>query len=137
MKLYLAMWVRGQHGCNVSAEEMAENKLYAIGIADQLRSLVEPYHDIICPHQDSVLDKIDQLWLETRDVRLVPIALERCTDLLSNCDGILIFHRGYLSEGMEHEKKFAEDNGMFIYEANDFTDDVKEDLVCAINEVSE
>ena len=135
MKLYICMWVRGQPGCEVSLEDVNANKLYAIGVATQLRDLVEPYHEIICPHQDTVLDKIDHLWLETRDSRLVPMAMERCIDLLSNCDGIIIFHRGYLSEGMQHEKKFAEDNGMFIYEAHDLCDEIKEDLVCAINEV--
>ena len=35
---------------------------------------------------------------------------------------------------MQHEKTYAEDSGMFVYEANDLTDEVKEDLVCAINE---
>ena len=134
MKLYLAMWVRGQQGNNATKEDVEANKLYAVGVASQLRHLLEPYHAIVCPHEDAVLNNIDNAWLEFRDERFVPIAIQRCMNLLSECDGIILFHRGYLSEGMAHEKKFAEDRGMFVYEANDLTDEVKEDLVCAINE---
>ena len=138
MKLYLAMWVRGQQGCNVSAEEMAENKLYARGTAKILRSMFDENEFAIeCPHENTTLNQIDDLWLETRDERYVPIAMDLCFTLLDKCQGIILIHRGYMSEGMALEKKYAESKGMFIYEANDLTDDVKEDLVCAINEVSD
>ena len=82
MVIYLAMWVRGIRGNEVSAEEMAENKLYAIGVAEQLRTLLEPFHTVVVPHEDKVLGLIDDLFLETRDQRLVPMAMERCYCLL-------------------------------------------------------
>ena len=134
MRIYLAMWSRGIKGCDVTPEDMQANKLYAQGIAKQLRSLLEPYHEIVSPHEDTLLDRIDDLWLQTRDCRLVPMAMDRCFDLLKDCQGIILLHRGYVSEGMASEESYAEVKGMFIYKEHDLTDEVKEDLVLALNE---
>ena len=143
MQIYLAMWARGVRGNEVSAEEMSDNKLYAIGVAEQLKTLLEPYHTIKCPHDDKVLNLIDDLWLETRDERLIPMAMERCYCLLDECDGIVLFHRGYMSEGMANEKLYCERIGKFVYEASDLTEEndaginIKEDLILALNDWNE
>ena len=138
MRIYLAMWSRGQRGKDVSKEDMDANKLYARGTAKILRSMFDENEFAIeCPHENTTLNQIDDLWLETKDERYFPIAMDLCFTLLDKCQGIILIHRGYMSEGMESEKKYAESKGMFVYEAFDLTDDVKEDLVCAINEVSE
>ena len=143
MQIYLAMWARGIRGNEVSAEEMSENKLYAIGVAEQLKTLLEPYHTIKCPHDDKVLNLIDDLWLETRDERLIPMAMERCYCLLDECEGIVLFHRGYMSEGMVNEENYSMVKGKFVYKASDLTEEndegvnIKEDLILALNDWNE
>ena len=143
MVIYLAMWVRGIRGNEVSAEEMADNKLYAIGVANQLRTLLEPFHTVVVPHEDKVLGLIDDLFLETRDQRLVPMAMERCYCLLDECDGIVLFHRGHMSDGMCNEENYSLVKGKFVYKASDLTEEndegvnIKEDLILALNDWNE
>jgi hypothetical protein len=137
MDLYLAMWVRGIQGINVSPEQMKDNKLYAMSKADELRHFLESFHEIVIPHDDETLELIDALWLNTRDPRLIPMAMERCFTLIDKCQGIVLFHRGHMSEGMSIEKQYAEERGYFVYEAHDLTDEIKEDLVLALNEYEE
>ena len=137
MILYLAMWARGAAGNQVTRQVMQENKLYAKNVAERLRQATDTFHEIICPHEDPILDKIDDLWLDTRDERLVPIAIQRCYDLLDSCQGIVVFHRGHLSEGMQYEIERVRQKGMFIYEAEDCTEETIEDLIHAIYEWEE
>ena len=85
MDLYLAMWVRGIQGINVSPEQMKDNKLYAMSKADELRHFLESFHEIVIPHDDETLELIDALWLNTRDPRLIPMAMERCFTLIDKC----------------------------------------------------
>ena len=134
MTLYLAMWARGPAGNQVTRQEMADNKLYAKGVAKRLRTATESFHEVICPHEDEILDLIDDVWLTTRNPDCVPIAMSRCYALLDKCQGIVIFHRGHYSEGIKYEVQHAVDKEMFIYEADHLTDETLEDLILALNE---
>jgi len=132
MNLYLAMWVRGPDRNNVTKQQMEKNKKKAIEVAERLNKTIGHYYNLIVPHTDSILSDIDRKWLKTKDSSCVQEAMDRCFELLSSCDGILLFTYGFLSEGMKEEKKYAEQKGLFIYEADELTDKILEDLCLAL-----
>lgn len=128
MNLYVAMWVRGPDGNNVTKQQMEKNKSRAIEVAERLQKTIGHYYNLIVPHTDPILSDIDSKWLKTKDSSCVQEAMNRCFELLSSCDGILLFTYGFLSEGMKEEKEYAKKRGMFIYEADELTDETLEDL---------
>lgn len=134
MKLYLAMWARGAAGNQVTRQEMEANKQYAISVAERIAHATETFHEVVCPHADPELNKIDDKWLETRDEQLVPKAMQRCYDLLDDCQAILVIHRGYTSDGMDAEIKRAKRDGKLVWKKKDLTDETLEDLILFLNE---
>ena len=128
MNLYLAMWVRGPDGNNVTKKQMDINKIRAINVAERLQKTIGHYYGLVVPHTDPILSDIDSQWLKTKDASSVQMAMDRCYKLLSDCDGILLFTYGHLSEGMKKEKEYAEQKGLFIYEADELTDATLEEL---------
>ncbi|HPB94168.1 MAG TPA: hypothetical protein PLR31_11555 [Anaerohalosphaeraceae bacterium] len=134
MILYLASWVRGPSGSRASEDDIASNKMYASHAAARLRTALEPFHQVVCPHEDGLLGKIDDLWLETRSEHLVHLAVQRCTSLLDACDGLVAITRGYVSAGMQLEIEYAKRFGKFVYETEELTDESLEDLVMALIE---
>ena len=132
MRLYLAMWVRGPAGTNVTTEEMQNNKNKAKYVANKIAHATERLHTLVIPHTDPALSKIDTIWLKNKDVFWCNKAMERCFALLSSCDGIILITRGFMSEGMKQEKAYAEERGMFVYEAEELTDETLEDLCLSL-----
>jgi len=136
MKLYLAMWVRGIKGNDATLEEIETNKNYAIAAALRMRDALLPYHDVICPHEDPILNFIDDTWLEDKSEYWVNAAICRCYNMLDDCDVLVVFDRGFESDGIKSEKAYARDSGICVFdEFPDLTDESLEQLVLWLNEL--
>lgn len=128
MNIYLAMWVRGPKGDKVSSMEIEENKALAEYWGQAIQSAVGSKHTIIIPHVDERLNQIDEQWVKDRDVKWVEVAMSRCYFLLDSCQMIILLSRHHLSEGMRAELEYAKSKGLLIYEAEELTNEVLEDI---------
>lgn len=135
MKLYVAMWVRGIKGNDATAEEVSANKEYAISVADRMRAALFPYHEVVCPHEDPILNFIDENWLKDRGDMWVTAAIRRCYDLLDDCDVLVVFDRGFESDGIRSEKMYASSMGIDSFtDYPDLTDETLKQLILFLNE---